>query len=159
LFKTLDFVRPEWRATLFRRYIVNVAWRVELRNLITYNRLTDSVAYGYLPATPGDLESGPKVLVSPMALGSIPAAARVSIRESAVLSKVFLPVLRVVADAWLQTARSRPAGTELTWLVFEPVPIRTYSGDTVLARSPGDLPLTPLQRLLIRLAFQFQNEA
>src|SRR5262249_660001 len=67
--------------------------------------------------------------------------------------------LRVVADAWLQTARSRPAGTELTWLVFEPVPIRTYSGDTVLARSPGDLPLTPLQRLLIRLAFQFQNEA
>jgi hypothetical protein len=109
LFKTLDFVRPEWRATLFRRYIVNVAWRVELRNLITYNRLTDSVAYGYLPATPGDLESGPKVLVSPMALDSIPAAARVSIRESSVLSNVFLPVLRVVADAWLQTARSRPA--------------------------------------------------
>jgi hypothetical protein len=39
LFNTFDFVRPERRATLFRRYIVNVAWRAELRNLITYNRL------------------------------------------------------------------------------------------------------------------------
>ncbi len=159
LFNTLDFVRPERRATLFRRYIVNVAWRAELRNLITYNQLTQAVEYGYLPTTPGDLESGAKILVSPMSLDSIPAAVRIPIRESSVLSNVFLPVLHVVAEAWLQIAHARPESDGLTWLVFEPVPMRTYSGDIVLARSPQGLPLTSLQRLLVRLAFRFKNAA
>src|SRR5262245_64645271 len=94
-----------------------------------------------------------------MALDSIPAAVRVSLRESSVLSNVFLPVLRVVADAWLQTAQARSSSTGLTWLVFEPVPMRTYGGDTVLARSPVELPLPSLQRLLVRLAFPLQTQA
>ena len=159
LFNTLDFVRPERRATLFRRYIVNVAWRAELQDLITYDRLTRAVEYGYLPTTPGDLESGAKILISPMSLGSIPAAARIQINESSVLSNVFLPVLHVVAEAWLQTAHAQTQSSELTWLVFEPAPIRTYSGDVVLARSPQNLPLTSLQRILVRVAFRFQNAA
>ncbi len=157
LFKTLDFVRPERRGVLFRRYIVNVAWRAELLRLITYNRLTGAVEYGYLPATPDDLENGPAVLTSPMTLDSIPAAVSIHLGESSNLADVHFPVLRVIAEEWLAAARRKPRGTGLVWLVFEPVPMRTYEGDTVLARSPADLPLGPLHRFLIRLAFRFQK--
>jgi hypothetical protein len=157
LFKTLDFVRPERRGVLYRRFIVNVVWRAELLRLITYNRLAGAVEYGYLPATPRDLENAPKVIVSSMLLDSIPAAVSVHLGESSNLADVHLPVLRVIAEKWLKAARPQPRGASLVWLVFEPVPMRTYEGETVLARSPADLPLSPLERFLIRLAFRFQN--
>src|SRR6202035_3643409 len=159
LFSTLNFVRPERRTILFRRYIVNVTWRQELLNLITYNRLTNAIEYGYLPSTPGNLETGAKVLISPMTLDSIPPAVRISLSESSILSNVFLSVLRVVAHSWLETTQHRLPDRTLAWLVFDPIPTRIYSGDVVLARVPNNLPLTPLQRFLIGAAFHFQGEA
>lgn len=159
LLNTLNFVRPERRAELNRRYVVNIAWRGELRDLITSNRLSHAVEYGYLPSTPGDLESGPKVLVSSMSLDSIPSAVSVALRQSSSLEDVRLPVLRVVAEAWLQRARGRTAEGELSWLVFQPAPLVPYSGEVVLARAPADLPLTATERMLIRLAYRFRKSS
>jgi hypothetical protein len=159
LFNTLNYVRPERRATLYQRYVVNVAWRAELWNLIAYNRLTQAIEYGYLPATAGDLEHGPKVIVSGMNLDSVPAAVQISLRQSSILSNVALPVLRVVAQAWLERASAQSKQTGLTWLVFQPVPLVSYDNNLVIARTPRDLPLTPLERFFVRRAFRFHNSA
>lgn len=159
LFGAVNFVRPERRTNLYRRYVVNIAWRVELRNLIIYNRLTNAVEYGYLPTTPGDLEDGPKVLVSAMNLDSMPVAVQLSLRQSSVMTNAFLPVLHLVAKAWLQRAPAGPEDRSLTWLVFQAVPLVTYDRNVVLARSPANVPLTSLERFFVRHAFQFRNTA
>ena len=166
----IAYIHPKTRPQLIRSYLVNVAWRTQLRNLAAFNRQFGAVEYGYLPGARSTAEGAasdpqndgqrPTVLISPIFRDVGNPAATVSLWRKRALRDIRLPVLDVVARSWLEAARSKPAPSpqrrEIPRLVFAPVYGETYSGTLVLARTPDGHPLDWAQRLLVRLAYRFR---
>ena len=169
--RAFDFIRPQTRTDLVRRYTTNVAWRVELEVLVTANRFLHAVEYGYLPggrrgppAGGGEFSAVRTVAVSvsPWMPDTVEDTVKALLDDASVLADVRLPVLAVVARAWLRSAsESTPAAHSGfgggPHLIFRYLGGQLDSGLCILAVTSGGYGLDWAQRTLVRLAYRFRR--
>jgi hypothetical protein len=174
LANAISYIQPQSRERLIRRYIANFAWQRQLREIMAHNRLFNAVLYGYLPRGADGPENGhihrkgnAEVAVSPFFRDMGEIGAETHLRGQQVLHDVRLPMLAVVAQAWLDRAqadnglaperRTEPLTPDAPRLIFMPIPGETYSGVLPLARVEHGPPLDWADRILVSLAYRFRS--
>jgi hypothetical protein len=173
--RAFDFVRPQTRTDLVRRCAAGVAWKAELEVIVTANRFLNAVEYGYLPggqrghpSDGNDLGSvlnpakAAAVSVSPWVPDTVEVSVEALLDEASVLADVRLPVLAVVAGAWLRSVREamplRQAGNGAgPHLIFRYPQSQLDPGPCVLADASGGHGLDWAQKVLVRRAYRFRR--
>jgi hypothetical protein len=121
-----------------KAFLANTSWSAQLRDGMMVNQWTNASHYGHLPAGSDD-----HAFVMPFSIGGVIAQHR-RLDGRRILSDVRLGALAAVVAA-------RGPNCPLS---FSPWPGVTYDEDVVLARGET-ADLSPIEWLLIRLAFRF----
>lgn len=166
LFRTVEFLRPDFQMEVVRRYAVNVALPREVANLIKFQLFAGAQNNGWIvaPEYLDDKAKGkPQVLMRSfgVSMGEAVVERRLSVRSR--LSSVLYWPLNVAIKGWIRTAErylsSSPdrASDESKYplLIFPVVPGRTYESSLILARVAYGPRLSWLQRLLVKVSFRF----
>lgn len=166
LFRTVEFLRPDFQMEVVRRYAVNVALPREVANLLKFQLLAGAQNNGWIvaPEYLDDKAKGkPQVLMRSfgVSMGEAVVERRLSVRSR--LSSVLYWPLNVAVKGWIRTAErhlsSSPdrASDESKYplLIFPVVPGRTYESSLILARVAYGPGLSWLQRLLVKVSFRF----
>ena len=174
LYRTFEFVRPSKRTEIVRRYAINVIWPRELREHLASHFFLSAVREKLLPGPSSEakLEEGvPSIWLGPSGLGFGSSVVEISLERGSRLVDIRFRFLAWSTSLWLRRAnRGRPAKkketaefmrvkdrNETPILLYPLDPGATYSGNTSLCRVVGTVPISWLERLLVRLAFKFSR--
>ena len=136
ILRTIAYLHPAKRTPITQEYVANVAWRRELREMVTQNRWLGVVEYGYLPkAESASFPSPPTPTIwySPFGDRGLPVVTR-KFRSPRVVNDINFGLLAAVAEHWLRLARIGDGQTAHE-LSIPIVPNTQYKRELVLARS------------------------
>jgi hypothetical protein len=163
LFRTVEFLRPDFQMEVVKRYTVNLAMPREIANMLRFQLFASAQNKGWIPG-PAYLDEGsegqPQVLMHSLGIGMGEVSVNRYLRRQSRLTNVFYWPLRLAVAGWLKKARKQksiqpPGSPKSPVLVFPLLPGSTYEADTVLARVEGGPKLALWQRVLVRMSFSF----
>ena len=166
LLRTFEFIQPSRRHEIVRRYAVGVAWPREARFHLASHFFRVAVEEKLLPGPSyGNVEGKvPSVLPGYIGITSGTAIVSRNLRSKRQLKDVRFRLLAWATRRWLARANAAQlAGGKASVMdrmpniviAFPLDPFSTYEGATSLCRVEGNVPVAPLERLLIRLSFVF----
>jgi hypothetical protein len=166
LFRTVEFLRPDFQMEIVKRYAANVALPREIGNLLRFQFFANAQKNGRIPG-PGYLddasEGQPQVLMRSFGFNMGEVSVERYLREQSRLTNVLYWPLRLAVTGWLKKARKPQAGQvsaspnkpKSPLLILPLLPGGTYEAEIVLARIDGGAKLSPWQRVLVRMSFWF----
>jgi hypothetical protein len=164
LLNAFYYIQPQTRSKLLWRYVVNIAWRVELHSLLMMRRLIHADYFGYIPNYLNDEgravsdRSGALTAKKPTVLMSIFAsmyaeAININLGTERELYDVDFGILKVVAESWLRSQRQNSKAR----LAFK----------SALGGNEGNVPLAFIesstlawhQKFLIKISYRFKSKS
>lgn len=168
LYRTIEFLRPDFEFEVVRRYLANFALPNHIRNNLRFQYFALAQTEGWLPGPVHsyELKGVPQVLIHSYGKSEGDAAVTIHLNVEKRLTNVRFVLLRLVIARWLRTAKEYKAsptsvknGGHPTSILILPLHAGSiYEGDTVLCRVAEGPPLTYLQRQLIKLSFVFRRK-
>ena len=167
LYRTVEFLRPEVRSNVIRKYTINIALPRDIRRLSSFQIFAQALSKSWIPGADyldeNDPEA-PKVLLRDLGIHKGAVLATAFVPEASRLVDVRFWPLRYVVTSWLREANKYPAPEqgngfnrqEWPLLIIPLIPGREYSEQVPLARSEAAVALSSLQALLLRTAFVFK---
>jgi hypothetical protein len=155
---SLDFVHPDGRAALRRRYSARVS--------IPYHLYDDLMGWFYRNAAetllPEAREApGPSLLFGVGNLLEGPVEVTTELPSDCRLTDVWMRPLSVALRLWWRRTVRRGLNTrqrlQRVTLTFAPDTVRPFRGKVDLAQRSGGAPFTGFERLLIRVSFRFKR--
>ena len=157
LIKSFNYIRPQTRSDLFRRYLVNVVWRKELHEIIALNRQINAIYYGYLPSTNKEDNTKSKVLITPFK--SNLSEITIHFPQEKQLYDVRFDVLNEVVAGWLrgveQVAKKSTSAQQVPNLILPLLYNYSYNDNVSFAASSSQHRLDWAGKFLIHYAYRF----
>lgn len=157
LSRTIRYIQEEEQQHVFTRVAVDVALRSELTSSVKQHLFLDAPQSEWnFPRFSLSNNDGPQVVIYPLNSGAVAATRR--IRGNAILQDVHLHILHYVAHRWNRRALVMTSGHQKVPRLIFPARIgQTYSGKVDLCLIENGPALTFIERLLVRIAFDYRN--
>ncbi len=166
LFRTVEFLRPDFQMEVVKRYAANVALPREIANLLRFQFFATAQKKGWTPGPEylDDASKGqPQVVMHSFGFNMGEVSVERYLPERSRLTNVFYWPLRLAVAGWLKKASKQPPAqasgpldkSKSPLLVLPVLPGSTYEAEVVLARVDGGPKLSLLQRMFVRMSFWF----
>ena len=148
LFRTVEFLRPDFQMEVVKRYAANVALPREIANLLRFQFFATAQKKGWTPG-PEYLDDAfkgqPQVVMHSFGFNMGEVSVERYLPERSRLTNVFYWPLRLAIAGWLKKASKQPPAqasgpldkSKSRLLVLPVLPGSTYEAEVVLARVDG----------------------
>jgi len=170
LTRTFEYLRPAVRSQIYTRYAINIVLPREVKEYLREYLYSNAPEQGLLPGLNLNrlsMEREPSVVFGDFFTGTSKEEVVINIKGKRYFVDVYFQILKIAIKRWLGRANSAYANQtrtgsfldrqQIPLLIFPLHPGEEYRGHTPICRIEGNVHLSRLEKLLIKVSFSLQK--